>query len=131
MYACFWMGGILVVRNKPRYKSTNYPVSSFWNPNYNDIKWLHIWYYGIYNSARLVSVNNGLRKHIQICLANGTATLNWTGGNGEETRKTVSEIVRSHNILERDKVAEVRNDETELRKYLDQVINEVKKDRPS
>jgi hypothetical protein len=48
-----------------------------------------------------------------------------------ELQKTVSELVRSQNIFEREKVTRAEFDETELRKYLDQVIKEVKKDRPS
>jgi hypothetical protein len=87
---------------------------------------------GIYNSARLVSVNNSLRKSIykyalrtELLHSIGQAEME------KELHKTVSEIVRSHNILEKEKVARAELDETELRKYLDQVINEVKKDRPS
>ena len=49
----------------------------------------------------------------------------------KEIQKTVSEIIRSHNILEREKVTRAEFDEIELRKYLDQVIKEVRKDRPS
>ena len=87
---------------------------------------------GIYNSAKLVSVNNNLRKTIyqhamrsELLHSIGRAEME------KELQKTVSEIVRSHNILEREKVTRAEFDEIELRKYLDQVIKEVRKDRPS
>jgi hypothetical protein len=49
----------------------------------------------------------------------------------KEIQKTVSEIIRSQDILERERVTRAELDEKELRKYLDQVIKEVRKDRPS
>jgi hypothetical protein len=49
----------------------------------------------------------------------------------KEIQKTVSEIIWSQDILERERVTRAELDEKELRKYLDQVIKEVRKDRPS
>jgi hypothetical protein len=87
---------------------------------------------GVYNSAKLVSVNNSLRKTIyqhatrsELLHSIGRAEME------NELQKTVSELVRNQNIFEREKVTRAEFDETELRKYLDQVIKEVKKDRPS
>ena len=87
---------------------------------------------GIYNSAKLVSVNNSLRKSIyqhalrsELLHSIGRAEME------KEIQKTVSEIIRSQDILERERVTRAELDEKELRKYLDQVIKEVRKDRPS
>jgi hypothetical protein len=87
---------------------------------------------GVYNSAKLVSVNNGLRETIYRHAMR--SELLHSIGRAErenELQKTVSELVRSQNILEREKMTRAEFDEIELRKYLDQVIEEVKKDRPS
>ena len=87
---------------------------------------------GIYNSAKLVSVNNNLRKSIyqhalrsELLHSIGRAEME------KEVQKTVNEIIRSQNILEREKVTRAEFDEIELGKYLDQVIKEVRKDRHS
>jgi hypothetical protein len=87
---------------------------------------------GIYNSAILVSVNNSLRKNIyqharrsELLHSIGHAEME------KELQKTVNEIIKSHNILEREKLTKAELDEEELRKYLDQVIKEVRKERPS
>jgi hypothetical protein len=91
---------------------------------------------GIYNSAKLVSVNNDLRKNIyqhafrtELLHSIGRAEME------RELQKTVNEIITSQDILERERemerVARVEFDEKELRKYLDQVIEEVKRDRAS
>jgi hypothetical protein len=91
---------------------------------------------GIYNSAKLVSVNNNLRKEIyqhasrpELLHSIGRAEME------RELQKTVNEIIASQDILgmerERERVAKVEFDEKELRKYLDQVIEEVKRHRSS
>ncbi len=91
---------------------------------------------GIYNSAKLVSVNNNLRKDIyqralrpELLHSIGRAEME------RELQKTVNEIITSQDILgkerEIERVAKVEFDEKELRKYLDQVIEEVKRDRSS
>jgi hypothetical protein len=88
---------------------------------------------GIYNSAKLVSVNNTLRKNIyQHALRSGLLHSIGQAEMEKEIQKTVNEIIKDQqDILAREKVTTAEFDEKELRKYLDQVINEVKKDRSS
>jgi len=88
---------------------------------------------GIYNSAKLVSVNNTLRKNIyQHALRSGLLHSIGQAEMEKEIQKTVNEIIKDQqDILAREKVTRAEFDEKELRKYLDQVINEVKKDRSS
>jgi hypothetical protein len=85
---------------------------------------------GVYNSAKLVSVNNILRRNIyqralrsELLHSIGQAEME------KEVQKTVNELIQSQDILERERVTRVEFDEKELRKYLDQVIKEVRKDR--
>jgi hypothetical protein len=89
---------------------------------------------GIYNSAKLVSVNNNLRREIyqhasrpELLQSIGRAEME------REMEKTVNEIISSHAYRERErereKVAKFEIDEKELRRYLDQVVEEVKRDR--
>lgn len=88
---------------------------------------------GIYNSAKLVSVNNTLRKNIyQHALRSGLLHSIGQAEMEREVQKTVNEIVRSQQeILGRERVTRAEFDENELRKYLDQVINEVRKNKQS
>jgi len=46
-----------------------------------------------------------------------------------ELQKTVNELITSQDILGREKATKAEFHEKELRKYLDQVIEEVKRDR--
>lgn len=82
---------------------------------------------GIYNSASLVSANNGLRKFIHkqaLKLFNpiGQAELQ------KEIQRTVKKISDSKEIVSitTDRLLDL--DEKELKKYLDHVIKEVKKE---
>jgi hypothetical protein len=86
---------------------------------------------GIYNSAKLVSVNNTLRKNIyQHALRSGLLHSIGQAEMEKEIQRTVNEIIKDQqDVLAREKVTRAEFDEKELRKYLDQVINEVKKDR--
>jgi hypothetical protein len=86
---------------------------------------------GIYNSAKLVSVNNTLRKNIyQHALRSGLLHSIGQAEMEREVQKTVNEIIKDQqDVLAREKVTRAEFDEKELRKYLDQVINEVKKNR--
>jgi uncharacterized membrane protein YeaQ/YmgE (transglycosylase-associated protein family) len=89
---------------------------------------------GIYNSAKLVSVNNNLRKDIyqhalrpELLHSIGRAEME------REVQKTVNELITRQDILGREReiqrVAKVELDQKELRKYLDQVIEEIKRNR--
>src|SRR5918996_1911518 len=84
---------------------------------------------GIYNSATLVSTNNNLRKSIHKHAVN--SKLLDLIGHAEmekEIQKTVTEIIRSQDISKIDKESEFELDEQEIRRYIDIVIKEVKKD---
>ena len=81
---------------------------------------------GIYNSASLVSANNGLRKFIHkhaLKLLNpiGEAELQ------KEIQRTVKMISDSKEIASITTETTLELDEKELKKYLDSVIKEVKK----
>jgi hypothetical protein len=82
---------------------------------------------GIYNSARLVSANNKLRKFIRSQALE--SRLLDTIGQAEmekEIQKTVNRIIKNKDILEKGKI-EYELDEKELEKYIDSVIKETKK----
>jgi hypothetical protein len=83
---------------------------------------------GIYNSARLVSVNDDIRKSIykhavksKILHLIGSAEMEM------EIQKTVTKIMQSQENMETKEEIGVELDEKELRRYLDVVIKEVKK----
>jgi len=81
---------------------------------------------GIYNSAVLVSVNNGLRKSIHKQAME--SKLLGVIGEAEMSKvveKTVNRISRSKNILEKETQQPIELDEIELKKYVDFVIREV------
>jgi hypothetical protein len=88
---------------------------------------------GIYNSAKLVSVNNNLRKSIykhavesKILHLIGHAEME------KEIQKTVTKIIQSQENMEVEREIGIELDQKELRKYIDIVIKEVKKDdKPS
>jgi hypothetical protein len=84
---------------------------------------------GIYNSARLVSVNNSLRKSIyqnamqlRFLQSIGHAEME------KEVQKVVNKIVQSQDMIELNRKP-IELDEEELKRYLDVVINEVKKEK--
>jgi hypothetical protein len=83
---------------------------------------------GIYNSAKLVSLNSDLRRTIykhafESRLLNliGTAELD------KELQKTVATILRDKDIEELNKQEDLELDAEELKKHLDFVLKEVKK----
>jgi hypothetical protein len=85
---------------------------------------------GIYNSARLVSVNSTLRKTIQkhtlesnLLESIGQAEMEY------EIRKTVNSIIQDKDIIKMPIDTKLEFDKNELRKYIDSVITEVKHER--
>ena len=83
---------------------------------------------GIYNSATLVSANRNLRKLIRKhALESKLLGLLGHAEMDNEIRKTVKEITRDKDVLERYKEAEFEFDEKELEKYVNSVIRETKK----
>jgi hypothetical protein len=87
---------------------------------------------GIYNSAKLVSVNNNLRKDIyqhalrpQLLHSIGRAEME------RELQKTVAKIIANQEISENDKGTEFELDEKELRRYLEIVIKVTKGENSS
>ena len=84
---------------------------------------------GIYNSATLVSTNDTLRKSIRKhALESRLLELIGQAEMEKEIQKTVTEIVQRQDASEMGKEIEIELDKNELRKYLDVVIREVKKD---
>lgn len=83
---------------------------------------------GIYNSARLVSVNNNLRKSIyQHAVESKMLQLIGHAEMEKEIQKTVTRIIQSQENIKAEREVGVELDQDELRKYLDVVIEEVKK----
>jgi hypothetical protein len=83
---------------------------------------------GIYNSARLVSVNTQLRKAIR----KYTLESNLLDSIGQaemenEIRRTVNSIVHDKDIEKTSIGTNLEFDKEELRKYIDEVITEIKK----
>jgi hypothetical protein len=84
---------------------------------------------GIYNSATLVSINNDLRKSIRKhALESRLLDLIGHAEMENEIQKTVTKIFRSHSDLNAENKVGIELDENELKRYLDVVIKEVKKD---
>jgi hypothetical protein len=84
---------------------------------------------GIYNSATLVSTNNELRKSIY----NRALESKFLGliGHAEmenEIQKTVKQVSRDKNIFEKELEEPVEFDEVELKKYVEFIMKEVKKE---
>lgn len=88
---------------------------------------------GIYNSAKLVSVNNNLRKSIyKHAIESKMLHLIGHAEMEKEIQKTVTKIIQSQENIEVEREVGLELDQDELRKYLDVVIREVKKDdKPS
>jgi hypothetical protein len=84
---------------------------------------------GIYNSASLVSMNNSLRKSIRMhAIKSNLLDLIGHAEMEKEIQKTVTDIIQNQNILDVERPTAIELDEMELRKYLDYVLKEVKKD---
>jgi hypothetical protein len=89
---------------------------------------------GIYNSATLVSTNNKLRKSIhKHALESRLLRLIGHAEMESEIQRTVKKIAEDKDSLELDteQQSQVELDENELKKYLDFVIKEVKKEDKS
>jgi hypothetical protein len=84
---------------------------------------------GIYNSATLVSANNKLRQSIHK-QATESRILGLIGHSEmeKEIRKTVKEITQHKGSLERETDTSIEFDERALKKYIDLVIRETKKE---
>jgi hypothetical protein len=83
---------------------------------------------GIYNSAKLVSSNNRLRKFIHNnALESRLLDILGKAEMEKEIQKTVKKIAKNKEILERGKT-EFELDEKGLKKYIDSVIRETKKE---
>jgi hypothetical protein len=84
---------------------------------------------GIYNSATFVSANHNLRKVIRKhTLESRLLDIIGKAEMENEIRKTVKKITEEKNALEMVKKTEFELDEKELRKYIDYVVKETKKD---
>jgi hypothetical protein len=83
---------------------------------------------GIYNSARLVSLNSDLRRTIyKHAFESKLLNLIGTAEMDRELQKTVTTILRDKDIEELNKGEDLDLDAEELKKHLDFVIKEVKK----
>jgi hypothetical protein len=83
---------------------------------------------GIYNSATLVSVNNELRRFIhKQAFESRLLSLIGSAEMEKEIQKTVREISQNIDDLEAERRTELEIDEDELKKYVDLVVREVKK----
>jgi hypothetical protein len=82
---------------------------------------------GIYNSARLVSINAGLRRSIyKHALESRLLNLIGTAEMDKEVQKTVTTILQDKDIVEMRSEENLNLDAEELKKHLDFVIKEVK-----
>jgi hypothetical protein len=83
---------------------------------------------GIYNSAKLVSVNNNLRRSIyKHAVESKMLHLIGHAEMEKEIQKAVTKIIQSQENMEIEGETGVELDKDELKKYLDIVIKEVKK----
>jgi hypothetical protein len=84
---------------------------------------------GIYNSATLVSANNELRRFIhKQAFESRLLSLIGSAEMEKEIQRTVAIISHNINTLEANKETELEIDENELKKYVDLVVREVKKE---
>lgn len=82
---------------------------------------------GIYNSARLVSINTDLRKSIyRHALESKLLNLIGTAEMDREVQKTVTTILQDRDIIEMKSEENLNLDAEELKKHLDFVLKEVK-----
>lgn len=83
---------------------------------------------GIYNSATLVSENINLRKSIyKITQESKLLNLIGQAEMENEIQKTVNRIVEDKDILRKHPNINLDLDEIELKKYLDNLVKELKK----
>jgi hypothetical protein len=84
----------------------------------------------IYNSALLVSTNNSLRKSIhRQALRSNLLDLIGRAEMEKEIQKTVNEIIENQDLVALEATRDVEIDVKELKKYLEYVLNEVKRDK--
>ena len=84
---------------------------------------------GIYNSATLVSTNNELRKFIhKQAFESRLLSLIGHAEMEKEIQKTITKITQDKTMLEEDREETVELDENELKKYIDIVVRESKKE---
>ena len=87
---------------------------------------------GIYNSARLVSVNNRLRNSIyKYAVESKMLHLIGHAEMEKEIQKTVTKIIQSQENMEEERKVGIELDQNELRRYIDVVLKEVKGDDKS
>ncbi|MGB7883719.1 MAG: hypothetical protein WBL44_13405 [Nitrososphaeraceae archaeon] len=87
---------------------------------------------GIYNSASLVSMNNSLHKSIRKhAIKSNLLDLIGHAEMEKEIQKTVTEIIESQDNLDVYREREIELDEKELRRYIDVVLKEVKREDKS
>jgi hypothetical protein len=83
---------------------------------------------GIYNSAKLVSVNNNLRKSIyKHAVESKMLHLIGHAEMEREIERTVTKIIQSQENMEEERKVGIELDHNELIKYLDIVLDEVRK----
>ena len=87
---------------------------------------------GIYNSASLVSMNNDLRKSIRKhTIKSNLLDLIGHAEMEKEIQKTVTNIIDSQELIGIDKEIDFDLDEKEMRRYIEVVLKEVKRDDKS
>ena len=87
---------------------------------------------GIYNSASLVSMNNDLRKSIRKhTIKSNLLDLIGHAEMEKEIQKTVTNIIDSQELIGIDKEINFDLDEKEMRRYIEVVLKEVKRDDKS
>jgi len=87
---------------------------------------------GIYNSAVLVSANNTLRKSIRkYALESRLLDIIGHTERDKEIQKTVTNIMKSQELASINKETKFDLDEKEMRRYIEVVLKEVKKDEKS
>jgi hypothetical protein len=83
---------------------------------------------GVYNSARLVSANNELRRFIhKHAFESRLLSLIGDAEMEKEIERTVTEITQHKVMVETETAQPIEFDENELKKYLDTVVREVRK----
>ena len=88
----------------------------------------YLMFLGIYNSSILVSINTDLRKSIyKHASESKLLTLIGTAEMEKEVIKTLNKILTDTNTIEKKTETKLEIDENELKKYLDEVIKEIKK----
>jgi hypothetical protein len=84
---------------------------------------------GIYNSATLVSANSELRRFIhKQALESRLLSLIGHAEMEKEIQRTITKITRDKGKLEIDRSQPIELDEHELKKYINLVVREIKKE---